>query len=117
MKSFSSVCLVVGALALGAGAACSTNERSSSGDPAVGRVNLTLEPSTRDLLVGETVTVTARTQDTYGRDSQLNWNSTAGSVSTEENGRVARVKFDRPGTYTVGAVLMIDGREARRETV
>jgi len=67
--------------------------------------------------VGETVTITARSQDTYGRDSHLNWSTTAGTLSTEENGRVARVKFDQPGVGTVSAVLTVDGREIRREFV
>ena len=117
MFAIRSLCIVATILALGAGAACNSSPRSSTGDPAVNRVGLSLEPSTRDLMVGETVTITARSQDTYGRDSQLNWSSTAGQVNTEQNGRIARVKFDQPGTYTVSAVLMIDGREARREAV
>lgn len=104
-------------LVLGAGAACNSSTRTSSADPAVSRVDLTLEPSTRELLVGETVTITARNQDTYGRDPQINWTSTSGKLSTEQNGRIARVKFAQAGTHTVTAVLTIDGREARRETV
>ncbi len=32
-------------------------------------------------------------------------------------GRVARVKFDEAGLYTVTAVLTVDGKETRRETV
>src|ERR1051325_10348049 len=85
-------CLVATILALGAGAACNSSSRSSSSDRAVSRVDLTLEPSTRDLLVGETVTITARNQDTYGRDSQINWTATAGKLSSEQNGRIARLK-------------------------
>jgi hypothetical protein len=111
------VCLVAWVFAIGAGPACNSSSRTSSTDPAVSRVNLTLEPSTRDLMVGETVTITARNQDTYGRDSQINWTSTSGKLSTEQNGRIARVRFDHPGAYSVSAVLMIDGQETRREAV
>ncbi|MFN0010041.1 MAG: PKD domain-containing protein [Phycisphaerales bacterium] len=117
MKTLTNTCVVASILALGAVGACEKNTRSSSGEPATSRVNLSLEPSTRSLMVGEIVTITARSEDTYGRNSQLNWSSTAGKVTTEENGRIARVKFEQPGTYTVSAVLMIDGREARREAV
>jgi hypothetical protein len=38
-------------------------------------------------------------------------------MTTEQNGRIARVKLDQPGTYTVTAVLTADGQEIRRETV
>lgn len=69
------------------------------------------------MLVGEIVTITARTQDTYGRASELNWTSTSGKLTTEQNGRVARVRFDEPGTFTVAAVLMVDGKEVRHESV
>ncbi len=117
MRTLRTTCVVASILALGAVGACNRNTRSSSNDPAVSRVNLTLEASTRTLMVGEIVTITARSEDTYGRDSKLTWSSTAGKLTTEQNGRIARVKFDQPGTYTVSAVLMIDGREARREAV
>ncbi len=117
MNLYRSISLIsVTTIVLGAGIACETTSRSNS-EPALSRVSLTLEPSTRELVVGETVTITARSEDTYGRNSELEWMTTSGKLSTEENGRIARVKFDQPGMYTVSAILNIEGREARRATV
>ncbi len=96
---------------------CNSSTRSSTSDPTVSRVNFTLEPSTRDLLAGETVTIFARSYDTYGRDPQIEWTTTSGKLTTEQNGRVARVKIDQAGTCTVSAVLTADGREIKRESV
>ncbi len=98
-------------------AACNSSSRTSSSDPTVSRVGFTLEPSTRDLIAGETVTIFARTFDTYGRDPEITWTSTAGKVTTEQRGRVARVKLDQPGTCIVTATLTADGREIKRESV
>lgn len=119
MNTLRSIGLIsVATLLLGTGIACeSWGRRSSNSEPALSRVSLTLEPSTRELVVGETVTITARSEDTYGRDSDLEWMTTSGKLSTEENGRIARVKFDQPGMYTVSAVLSVEGRETRRATV
>jgi uncharacterized protein YjdB len=97
--------------------ACNTSSRNASSNPTVSRVGFTLEPSTRDLVAGETVTIFARSYDTYGRDPQINWSVSAGKITTEQNGRIARVKLDQPGTCTVTAVLTADGQEIKRETV
>ncbi len=51
--------------------ACNTTSRTSSSDPTVSRVGFTLEPSTRTLVAGETVTIFARSYDTYGRDPEI----------------------------------------------
>ncbi len=96
---------------------CGNSSRNSSSDSTVSRVGFTLEPSTRDLVAGESVTIFARSYDTYGRDPEITWTSSAGRITTEQNGRIARVKFDQPGTYSVSAVLTADGREIKRETV
>lgn len=90
---------------------------ASKSDPSVSRVDFSLETSTNDLLVGETATVFARSYDTYGRDPQLVWTTTAGKLTTEQNGRVARIMFDQPGTFFVTAVLTADGREIKRQSV
>lgn len=94
---------------------CDTHMKSTTGGatpPA-----LTVEPSSRDIVVGETVTLVARTKDTYGRDAVVKWSSTAGSVSTEQDGRVARVRFNEVGTYTVRGALLVDGREVDNDLV
>jgi uncharacterized protein YjdB len=118
MFAIRSVCIVATLLVLGTGVACKNSSRNtSSGNPAISSVGFSIESSARDLMVGETVTLTARTENTYGRDSEVKWTSTAGKVTTEQNGRIARVQFDQPGTYTVTGVLLIDGRETRRDSV
>lgn len=104
------------ALAL-AMSACNTSSRTSASDPTVSRVGFSLEPSTRDLVAGETVTIFARSYDTYGREPEITWSSSAGKITTEQNGRIARVRLDEPGTFTVTAVLTADGQEIKRETV
>lgn len=115
MKAIRIASLLAGITALACIGACNTH-RTSSGDPAMAHVDLNLDVSSHDIIAGEVVTLTARTQDTYGRDSDIKWESTSGKITTEQKGRIARVKFDQPGTYSVSAILTVDGREAKRET-
>lgn len=99
-------------VALTAFAGCSeSRNRSDSPHPA----SVSIEASSREIVAGETVTLTARTKDTYGRNTTIKWTSTAGTLTTEQDGRVARVKFDAPGTYSVRAALMADGREMQSD--
>lgn len=90
-------------------AACESSYRRNS----EGRVpaSVAIESSGRDVMVGETATFIARTRDTYGRDADIRWSSTAGEMTEEQDGRVARVRFRESGTYTVKATLLVDGRE------
>ncbi len=74
---------------------------------------ITVESSARDVMVGETVTLIARSRDTYGRDARIKWSTTAGELDTEQDGRVARVKFKETGTYSVKATLSVDGQEVQ----
>lgn len=113
MKSLgTSVVLLVSLFSL---TGCDTHMKSTTGGatPAA----LSVEPSSRDIVVGETVTLVARTKDTYGRDAVVKWSSTAGALNTEQDGRVARVRFNEVGTYTVRGALMIDGREVDNDLV
>lgn len=99
------IAAMVGVAGLGA---CERSHRTSEGRmPA----SVSIESSGRDVMVGETATFIARTRDTYGRDADVRWSSTAGDMSEEQDGRVARVKFKESGTYTVKATLLVDGRE------
>ena len=98
---------MVGVAGLGA---CERSHRTSEGRvPA----SVTIESSGRDVMVGETATFIARTRDTYGRDANIRWSSTAGDMTEEQDGRVARVKFKESGTYTVKATLLVDSREVQ----
>ncbi len=87
--------------------ACSTGSSGGAGHDA----SVSISSSTSDATVGDTVTFQATTHDTYGRDAEVQWTTTAGKLSTDQNGRVARVRFEQPGIYSVRSVLLVDGRE------
>lgn len=91
MLATRSVCIVATILAPGVGVVCKSSTRSSSGNPAANHVDLSLGPSARKLMGGVTVPLIDR------------------------SARIARVKPDQPGAYTVSDLLMVDGREAHRE--
>ncbi|MDX2133000.1 MAG: hypothetical protein SFY69_13205 [Planctomycetota bacterium] len=101
-------------LALGAAQACQSSRTSSTGERLP---SIAVEASSREVIAGELVTFIARSRDTYGRETEIRWRSTAGDIQTDQDGRVARVKFDQPGTYSVSAVLIFDGREVERDTI
>lgn len=100
--------IAVLALALGA---CESSNRSVKSFSESDQPTVSIRASATQIVVGEIVTFAARTQDTYGRDAQLRWSSTAGELKIEQDGRVARGFFNETGTYTVKAVLSVDGRE------
>lgn len=104
---------LAGLLTLSA-AACNQSSYSTSTDTTAG---LSVEPSSRDIVVGETVTLVAHTRDTYGRDAKVKWTTTSGSIKEEQSGRVARVKFSDVGTYSVKAALSIDDKVVQTEMV
>lgn len=83
----------------------------------VGQARIDVEASNTNILAGETVTFVARTADTYGRDADVKWSSTAGDIKSAEEGRVARVTFKETGTYSVKGSLWVDGREVQTDTV
>ncbi len=91
---------------------CETSRHNSVSQNNAG---LDIQASSESIVVGETVTFIARSYDTYGRDAEVKWNTTAGDLKTEENGRVARVTFKEVGTYTVSATLTVNGRETARD--
>ena len=63
------------------------------------------------------ITVMAQTQNLLGRDAEIEWYAPGGEIQTENNGRIARVYFPDPGTYTVSAELFADGQQIRRDAV
>jgi len=66
---------------------------------------------------GDTTTLTVMSKNTLGHDAQVQWDATGGKLTTEDNGRIARVQFDKPGVYTVNAKLLIDGRVYDQDSV
>jgi hypothetical protein len=105
---------IIAASILGAGGC--TNQRVSNADRP-NAPSIYVESSAREVVAGEIVTLTARTKDTYGRSVRVRWSSTAGNVTPEQDGRIARVRFNEPGTYTVRASLMVDDREEQADMV
>jgi len=104
---------VAGAIGLGV-AACHTSPSGQASGPD-SDIGLRLEPTSRTITQGEVVTVKARTENLLGRDADVKWLAPGGSLNVEQNGRIARVRYDQPGTYTVTAQLFVDGREVRRD--
>jgi hypothetical protein len=76
-----------------------------------------IDASDTDIVEGELVTLTAHDRNTVGRNAKVEWTTTAGDVNTEANGRIARVTFDKPGTYTVTGRLLVDGEAVREDSV
>lgn len=107
-----SLAIVLSALAINA---CATDESMRHDETPVSSIEI--EGSSRDLLVGDTATFIARTSDTYGRDAKVTWSSTAGTINTDDDGRIARVTFNEAGTYTVKATLMVNGNAIRTDSV
>lgn len=109
-----SLILAVVPLAMVALPACETDraERVHMSPPT-----LELHPTARKVYAGEIVTITTETRNLVGREAELRWSTTGGELTTEENGRIARVRFDRPGTYVVSAQLFVNGDLAQTDSV
>ncbi len=107
------IALFAGIVALSGG--CAGDEYNE--DESIGRATIDIEGATREALVGDTVTFVARSQDTYGRDAEIKWTSTGGDVDTDQDGRIARVRFNEPGTYSVRATLEVDGHPVKSDIV
>lgn len=75
----------------------------------------TMSLSTTDgsILVGETTTVMAQTGNLLGREVEIDWNASMGSIEPTEQGRMARFTSDSPGTAVITAELNVDGRIVR----
>ncbi len=116
MFRFAITPLILGILTTGgliAVTGCTPTTSYSRKDPALA---IHVKPSSSKCVVGETVTFFSRTENTLGRNAKIEWSTTGGTLKTEDENRVARVMFDKPGTYSVDGVLMADGREIDRST-
>lgn len=104
-------------LACGLALAAGCENNSAVVDEPRSNTALQVEAITREAMAGDTLTFVARSADTYGRDAKIRWASTAGGVDTEEGGRIARIQFKEPGTYSVTATLEVDGRPVHTDIV
>src|SRR5690349_9860818 len=91
-------------LALLAGPGCGGGDEHYSPKPvAQGRPEINISASNKEIAVGDTTTLTVNSRNTLGHSADVEWSTTGGKVTTEENGRIARVQFPEPGVYTVTA--------------
>ena len=114
MKRKLMTALVLGVSAAAGVTGCNNNRVD---EPLEARPQISLVASNREIVAGDTTTLTVNSRNTLGRDAEIEWIATGGRLSTDENDRVARLAFDEAGVYTVTAVLHVDGREVDRESV
>jgi len=72
-------------------------------------MSVALTPATKSVVVGDSVTIASQTRNMMASDATLQWTSTGGDLSPMDNGRAARVRFDKPGTYTVTVKAVVNG--------
>lgn len=72
-------------------------------------LELGITASSTNINQGEIVTFMVHDKGTLGKDIDIKWSSNGGDLNTEKNERVARVQFDKPGTYSVSAEFWVDG--------
>jgi hypothetical protein len=95
---------------------CNTDS-SMHGGAGGAAPSISVSAANNDVVVGDTTTLTVNSRNTVGRDAHVEWMSTGGRVMPEENGRIARMSFDAPGTYTVTARLFFGDQEVARDAV
>lgn len=95
---------------------CNTGGGSRA-DAGVREPSIDINSSHKQIMVGESTTLTVASRNTVGHDAEVRWTSTGGNVEPIDNGQIARATFDQPGTYTVTATLLLDGREVSRDSV
>jgi hypothetical protein len=101
--------LVLSSLTIGGISGCATHEVPPT-------MSVAIKPSHRYIYVGETVTVFSHTTDATASDTEIKWKTSGGDLKPDDNNRIARLTFDKPGTYYVDAMLMVNGAEARRDS-
>ncbi|MCX5659987.1 MAG: hypothetical protein NTW19_09735 [Planctomycetota bacterium] len=80
------------------------------------RVKFAVLSSRSELLAGETATFTLSSANVIGRNPRVEWSTNGGTLTTEDENRVARVKFDKPGEYLVTAKLFLADALTRTDT-
>jgi len=109
-------CLSLG-LAAGLSGGCAGDNHHTNTPLAEADPQIDIVTSNEDVAVGDSTTLTVKSKNTLGHNAQVQWDTTGGSLSPEDSGRIARVRFDKPGSYTVTAKLMIDGRVYDQDSV
>lgn len=92
--------------------ACASDHAGRDGLPK--SITLAIAPSQAS--VGQSVTATATPDGSLSDRATIDWITTGGSITTEQDATVARLRFTKPGTYKVTAKLMVDSTEVSRST-
>jgi len=103
------IILIAGALS-----AC---ESMGHHDATIGEPEFGINASSTEIMQGETVTLTTRSKNVEGRQTEIQWRADGADLTVENNGRVARVRFDQPGTYIVTSTMNIDNQMAQSSSV
>lgn len=102
--------LVVGVAATLLGlAALAGCESTTHTRPLAQPMEISLTPASRSVVVGDTLTIASQTKNMVGREATIEWTTTGGEITPADNNRIARMKFDKPGTYTVTARALVNG--------
>lgn len=104
-------CVLAAMLVVG----CNTTQDAD--EPLGGSMQIDLKPSNRSIAAGDTVTIVSSTQNLTGRNAEIQWATTGGRISLSDDNRIARVRFDNPGRYTVTAQAMVNGTVVDTSTV
>jgi hypothetical protein len=83
---------------------------ANMGTTTTNSAKLSTEATSHHIYEGEITTIVTRSMNTLGTDADIEWSTTGGKLDTEQNGRIARVKFDKPGTFIITAKLKIKGQ-------
>jgi hypothetical protein len=114
MQKYSTALMMVVAAASVLPVGCNRNRID---EPLVeDRPQISLRASNREIVEGDTTTLSVFSKNTLGHNAEVEWLTTGGELNTDDNSRVARVSFDAPGVYTITARLLVDGQEVDRES-
>ena len=73
-----------------------------------------LRASNSDILVNETTTIFAKSENLVGKDPNVRWTTTLGELEVSEDGQQARLRGDQVGTaYVTIEVTTADGQVLR----
>jgi hypothetical protein len=97
-------CVLAAAVSVG----CDTTDESYT-EPLGGAMSIELKPANHTIAAGDTVTIATHTRNLAVRGSDIQWASTGGRIELSEDHRIARVRFDNPGRYTVTARALYNG--------
>jgi hypothetical protein len=107
--------LIVIAAALTGLAACSSDSSWRASDKETAPA-ISVSATNTSVAVGDTTTLTVKSRNTLGQNAHVEWTTTGGRITPEENGRIARAQFPTPGAYTVTATLYVDNKVTAQDS-